>query len=118
VSLPRKITKALDDLQGETSKALDGLVDEVNQALADLREELGDVRRVVTQKRAPSMTRRSTPLDHVLRNTRLGDFKSKLEQFAVDAWRAPRRFTEARTWCEPINTDEVFGTHKGICTGE
>ena len=29
--------------------------------------------------------------DHVLGNARLGDFKSKLEQFAVDAGRAPQR---------------------------
>jgi hypothetical protein len=26
---------------------------------------------------------------------RLGDFKSKLEQFAVDAWRAPQRVLDA-----------------------
>jgi hypothetical protein len=36
----------------------------------------GDVRRVVTQKRAPSLTWGLTALDHVLRNARLGDFPS------------------------------------------
>jgi hypothetical protein len=45
--------------------------------------------RVVTQKRAPSLTWRSTALDHVLGNARLRDFKPEFEQFAVDAWRAP-----------------------------
>ena len=49
-----------------------------------------DVRRVVTQKRTPSLTWRATALDHVLGNARLCDVKSKLEQFAVDAWRAPQ----------------------------
>jgi hypothetical protein len=48
-----------------------------------------NVRCVITQKRAPSLTWRSTALDHVLGNARLCDVKSKLELFAVDAWRAP-----------------------------
>lgn len=31
------------------------------------------------------------PIDHVLGDARLRDLKSELEQFAVDAWRAPKR---------------------------
>src|SRR5262249_3348994 len=50
----------------------------------------GDVRRVVTQEGAPSLTWRSLPLDHVLGHRRLGDLKSELEQLAVNAWRAPQ----------------------------
>ena len=38
--LAPQITKALDDLQGETSKAFDYLADEINEALRDLREAL------------------------------------------------------------------------------
>jgi hypothetical protein len=39
----------------------------------------GDVRRVVTQEGAPSLGRRSTSLDHVLRDARLSDLKAELE---------------------------------------
>jgi hypothetical protein len=34
-------------------------------------------------------------LDHVLGDARLRDFKPELEQFAVDAWRAPKRIFDA-----------------------
>src|SRR5262249_16422852 len=50
----------------------------------------GDVRRVVAQKGAPSLTWRSLPLDHVFGHRRLGDLKAELKQFAVDAWCAPQ----------------------------
>src|SRR6476620_7571134 len=50
----------------------------------------GNVRRVVTQEGSPSLAGRSSPLDHVLGDTRLRDLKPKLEQFAVNAWRAPK----------------------------
>ena len=50
----------------------------------------GDVRRVVLQKRAPSLTPRSRALDHVLRDVRLRDIKPELEQLAVDARRSPQ----------------------------
>jgi hypothetical protein len=33
--------------------------------------------------------------DHVLGNARLRDLKPDLEQFAVDAWRAPKRIFDA-----------------------
>src|SRR5207249_330468 len=39
----------------------------------------GDVRRVVTQEGAPALGRRSTSLDHVLRDARLSDLKAELE---------------------------------------
>src|SRR5262249_61604749 len=49
-----------------------------------------DVRRVVAQEGAPSLTWRSLPLDHVLGHRRLCDLKAELEQFAVDARRTPQ----------------------------
>ena len=53
----------------------------------------GDVRRVVTQKGAPSLTWRPTPLDHVFGNARLRHLKPELEQFAVDARRTHSGFS-------------------------
>src|SRR5271170_4742390 len=55
----------------------------------------GDVRRVITQKSTPSLARRSTPLDHVLGNARLGDFKPELEQFAMNARCSPQWVIDA-----------------------
>ncbi len=40
---------------------------------------------------------RPTPFDHVPGDARLRDLKPKLEQFAVDAWRAPRRIFDAHS---------------------
>ena len=54
-----------------------------------------NVRRVVTQKSAPSLIWRSTSLDHVLGDARLRDVKPELEQFAVDARRSPKRVLDA-----------------------
>src|SRR5581483_229589 len=50
---------------------------------------------MTTQKGAPSLARRPTPLDHVLGDARLRHLEPELEQFAVDAWRAPRRIFAA-----------------------
>src|SRR3984957_6140319 len=55
----------------------------------------GDVRRVVTQEGPPSLAGWWPPLDHVLGDARLRDFKPELEQFAVDAWPAPKRIFDA-----------------------
>src|SRR5664280_704171 len=54
-----------------------------------------NVRRVVPQKGAPSLTWRSTPLDHVLGDARLRDFKPELEQFAVNTRCAPKWILDA-----------------------
>src|SRR6266566_5853461 len=54
-----------------------------------------DVRYVVTQEGAPALERRSTSLDHVLRDAGLSDLKAKLEQLAMDARRAPQRIVNA-----------------------
>ncbi len=45
--------------------------------------------------RAPSLTWRSTPLDHVFGDARLRDLKPELEQFAVDTRRSPERVLDA-----------------------
>ena len=55
----------------------------------------GDVRRVVTQEDAPALGRRSTSLDHVLRDARLSELKAELEQLAMDARRTPQRIVNA-----------------------
>src|ERR1019366_1935482 len=55
----------------------------------------GNVRRVVPQKGAPSLTWRSASLDHVLGDARLRDIKPELQQFAVDTRRTPKRILHA-----------------------
>ena len=50
----------------------------------------GNIRRVVTQKGAPSLTGRPGSLDHVFGDARLRHFKPKLEQFAMNTWRSPK----------------------------
>ena len=57
----------------------------------------GDVRRVVPQEGAPSLTWRSTPLGHVFGNARLRDLKPEFEQFAVDARRSPKRVLDTHS---------------------
>src|ERR1700739_4490345 len=47
------------------------------------------------EKRTPSLAWRATALDHVFGDARLRDFKPELEQFAVDAWRTPKRILDA-----------------------
>src|SRR5258705_5400473 len=55
----------------------------------------GNVRRVVTQEGPPSLAGRRLSLDHVLGDARLRDLKPELEQFAVNAWRTPKRILHA-----------------------
>src|SRR3984893_8560202 len=55
----------------------------------------GNVRRVVTQEDSPSLAGWPPSFDHVLGDARLRDLKPELEQFAVDAWRAPKRIFDA-----------------------
>jgi hypothetical protein len=55
----------------------------------------GNVRRVVMQKGSPSLARRPASLHHVFGDTRLRDLKPELEQFAVDARRAPKWVLDA-----------------------
>src|ERR1700680_3175533 len=51
----------------------------------------GKVWRVVMQEGPPSLAGRPPPFDHVLGDARLRDLKPEFEQFAVDAWRTPKR---------------------------
>src|ERR1022692_4089499 len=55
----------------------------------------GDIWGMIAQESAPSLAWRSMPLDHVLGDARLCDFKPEIEQFAVDARRAPQRVFDA-----------------------
>src|ERR1700737_4016815 len=50
---------------------------------------------MIVQEGMPSLAWRATPLDHVFGDTRLRQFKPKLEQFPVDAWRSPKRVLDA-----------------------
>jgi hypothetical protein len=50
---------------------------------------------VVPQEGTPSLGRRSTSLDHVLRDAGLSDLEAELEQFTMDAGRAPQRIFRA-----------------------
>src|SRR5664280_1815022 len=50
---------------------------------------------MIAQEGTPSLAWRATPLDHVFGDTRLRQFKPKLEQFPVDAWRSPKRVLDA-----------------------
>src|SRR6476646_9761567 len=55
----------------------------------------GNVLRVVMQEGPPSLAGPPPPFDHVLGDARRRDLKSELEQFAVNAWRAPKRIFDA-----------------------
>src|SRR6266700_7882353 len=55
----------------------------------------GNVWRVVMQEGSPSLAGWPPSFDHVLGDARLRDLKPELEQFAVDAWRAPTRIFDA-----------------------
>src|SRR5215471_3661686 len=50
---------------------------------------------MITQKGAPSLAWRPTPLGHVFGDTRQRNLKPELEQFAVNAWCAPKRILHA-----------------------
>src|SRR6266487_1095489 len=54
-----------------------------------------DVRCVVTQEGAPALGRRSTSLDHILRDAGLSDLEAELEQLAMNARRSPQRIFRA-----------------------
>src|SRR5580693_10069347 len=47
------------------------------------------------QEGPPSLAGRPSPFDLVLGDARLRDLKPKLEQFSVNAWRAPKRILDA-----------------------
>ena len=50
----------------------------------------GNIWRVVMQEGPPSLAGRPSPFDHVFGDARLRDLEPQLEQFAVNAWRAPK----------------------------
>jgi hypothetical protein len=55
----------------------------------------GDIWSMIAQKGTPSLAGRPPPFDHVLGDARLRDLKPELEQFAVNAWRTPKRILHA-----------------------
>ena len=56
-----------------------------------------NVWRVVMQEGPPSLAWRPSSLDHVFGDARRRDPKPELEQFAVNAWRAPKRILDAHS---------------------
>jgi hypothetical protein len=50
---------------------------------------------MITQEGSPFLAGWHPPFDHVLGDARLRDLKPELEQFAVDAWCAPKRIFDA-----------------------
>src|SRR6476620_6279962 len=63
----------------------------IEQAETDRR----DNEQVHSGKSSPSLAGRPASFDHVLGDARLRDLKPELEQFAVNAWRAPKRIFDA-----------------------
>src|SRR5258706_12355210 len=61
----------------------------------------GNVWSMITQESAPSLAGRSSPLDQVLGNARLSDFKPKLEQFAMNTRCSPKRIFYAHPPDQP-----------------
>ena len=49
------------------------------------------MRSVIAEKGLPALRGRPPSSHHVLGDRRLGDLDAELEQFAVDAWRTPKR---------------------------
>ena len=54
-----------------------------------------DVRRMVTQKRAPALPEWVASFGHVLGDGRLSDRKAELQQLTVNAWRTPKQVLNA-----------------------
>ena len=48
---------------------------------------------MIIEKCFPTLGRRASTPGHILGDARLRDLKPELEQFAVDAWRAPNGFS-------------------------
>jgi hypothetical protein len=57
----------------------------------------GNVWSMIAQEGSPSLAGWSPSFNHVLGDARLRDFKTELEQFAVDTWRAPKRIFDAHS---------------------
>src|SRR3984893_7817375 len=93
----RRICCDVDPDEVSAAESDDG--EGIEQIEADGRDNKqvhgGNVRRVVTQEGPPSLAGRPPPFDHVLGDARLRDLKPELEQFAADAWRAPKRIFDA-----------------------
>jgi hypothetical protein len=53
--------------------------------------------------------------DHVLGDVRLRDFKPELEQFAVDAWRAPKGIFDAHP---PDQSAQFRADQRSLCLSE
>ena len=74
----------------------DECIEEVETDRRDNKQVHGcNIWRMITQKGAPSLAWRPTPLGHVFGDTRLRNLKPQLEQFAENAWRAPKRIFDA-----------------------
>jgi hypothetical protein len=74
----------------------DECIEEVETDRRDNKQVHGsNIWRMITQERSPSLTGWYPPFDHVVGDARLRDLSAELEQFAVDARRAPKRVFDA-----------------------
>src|SRR5215470_14407923 len=85
----------LCDVDPDEVSAVDPNDDEcIEEVKTDRRDDEevhgGNLRRVVAQEGPPSLAGWLPSFHHVLGDTRLRDLKAELEQFAVDARRAPK----------------------------
>src|SRR5260221_10037026 len=85
--------EALEDGKPRPRRIWNKIPDKIETAIINLALEepdlSPDVRCVVTQEGGPALGRRSTSLDHVLRDAGLRDLEAELEQLAMNARRTP-----------------------------
>src|ERR1700731_140551 len=68
---------------------------ETQPMVGTTNKSMAAIRRVVMQEGPPPLAGWPSSLEHVLGDARLRDLEPELEQFAVDAWRAPKRVLRA-----------------------
>jgi hypothetical protein len=81
------------------------------------RQDVTAAELCVTQEGPPSLVWRLSPLDHVLGDTGLRQFKPELEKFAVDAWRSLKRVLDAYSpdECAQPRLTVLLPPAKGTC---
>src|SRR6202521_1933533 len=71
----------------------------VEQTKRDCRHDeqihRGDPIRMIAKESLPTLRRWFSPLDHILRHTRLPDFDAELEQLSMHPRRSPQRISNA-----------------------
>src|SRR5258708_3372677 len=76
-----------------------------NHAKIDRRDSVC----MVAQECPPSLRWRASAPDHVFGDRRLGDLEPELEQFTMDAWRAPNGFSLLILWMSSRSSRLTLG---------